>query len=237
MVVLGRIASQVRRARVARRALEGPTGGHTPFILLGLALALFGPPLLALGARAGMLGEPSSGVGLVAYAVLVAVVLCIARLGERVPLASLGLRLPCASTPVTAIALAAVYIFVVAPLMSWSLGLMGSAGFEQGLRTMHAMPKWLQVVSVVVGVAFEELLYRGYAFERLGQLTGSRLLGGALCALVFALAHAPLWGIDVGIILVLPAVVATLAYHYRRDLVANVLAHVATDLLGIVSSG
>jgi uncharacterized protein len=80
-------------------------------------------------------------------------------------------------------------------------------------------------------------LYRGYAFERLSVVLRSGPAAAVLSSVVFAYAHAPLWGFGVSTALVVPALCATAFYMWRRDLAANVIAHIATDLVGIVVNG
>jgi membrane protease YdiL (CAAX protease family) len=62
----------------------------------------------------------------------------------------------------------------------------------------------------------------------------SRTAGAAVASLVFAFAHAPLWGLGAATLLVLPAAVGAAFYGWRRDLAALILAHIATDFMGIV---
>jgi membrane protease YdiL (CAAX protease family) len=72
----------------------------------------------------------------------------------------------------------------------------------------------------------EELLYRGYAIERLSMLTGTRWLAAAISIAAFGLAHIPAWGTGFALAADLPfGIVMTLFYLWRRDLLANILAH------------
>ena len=49
--------------------------------------------------------------------------------------------------------------------------------------------------NVLVGPTAEEILYRGYAMDRIEALTGRIWLAGAISTIVFGLAHAPFWGL------------------------------------------
>jgi membrane protease YdiL (CAAX protease family) len=202
-------------------------GRCSPLTAVGVLVAMGGPPLLATLGR-----HRSPGIAAATYAALVIAVVAIAH-HEGLPAARLGLRRPDRATLPTAAALAIVYIYAITPLMTWALARLGGAGFEPGLRELRALPAaWLTAL-IVVGVAVEELFYRGYAFERLVACTRSTLAGGLISSVAFGLAHAPLWGLEVGVVLILPAVTATAVYAWRRDLLALVLAHVVTDLLGV----
>jgi len=98
-------------------------------------------------------------------------------------------------------------------------------------------PQHAALVDPVLGGIIEEFLYRGYAFERLSLLLRSRIAAAVVVSLLFAYAHVPLWGFAVSTVLVVPGICATAFYAWRRDLAANVIAHVATDLLGIAFRG
>jgi uncharacterized protein len=86
---------------------------------------------------------------------------------------------------------------------------------------------------VIVATA-EELLYRAYAIESLSAITGSFSIAGAVSLLAFAAAHVPMWGWGPALTALVSGAVATLVYVWRRDIVALIVAHVATDLYGIV---
>jgi membrane protease YdiL (CAAX protease family) len=86
------------------------------------------------------------------------------------------------------------------------------------------------VIAVVPTI--EELLYRGYAVERLSVALKSRAGAVVVSSIPFALAHAPTWGMGVALVLIVPALCHGAFYAWRRELTVNVLMHVATDALG-----
>jgi membrane protease YdiL (CAAX protease family) len=66
------------------------------------------------------------------------------------------------------------------------------------------------------------------AIERLATVTGRRWLGASIAAVAFGLAHVPAWGIGPSLAADLPfGIVMTVAYLWRRDLIANAVAHSA----------
>ncbi|MCR8526118.1 CPBP family intramembrane glutamic endopeptidase, partial [Escherichia coli] len=108
---------------------------------------------------------------------------------ERLPLSSIGLRKPNWGTLgwglATAVALLATVMLtfaVIAPALGLKQNMIATAGLVQ-------VPLWLLLLTPVVAGVTEEILYRGYAIERLTFLTGRRWLGGLVAGAAFLLAH------------------------------------------------
>jgi membrane protease YdiL (CAAX protease family) len=205
-----------------------------PAISLPTAAALFvalaGPSVFVIVSDA-IFGEfPRLAIQIalqVLYCGLPAFVLWVVIRHERLPLGSIGLRRPGWSTFVWGIALwAALYLL---PLVTTPLtNALGAPGLEEGVQRLAAIPVWFRLAVGVTGGVIEELLYRGYAVERLATITGRRWLGGAISAVVFGLAHIPTWGLGFALGADLPfGIVMTAFYLWRRDLLANMLAHSA----------
>ena len=139
-------------------------------------------------------------------------------------------------TPVLAVALALFFILIFGPFAYWALARLGAQDFSAGLVALHQFPISYLVVTVIIVGAVEELLYRGYAIERLADLTGSYPMAGMLSVSAFFLAHVPLWGWAAASTTIVSGGILTLLYLWRRDVVALALAHITTDLYGIVAS-
>jgi membrane protease YdiL (CAAX protease family) len=114
--------------------------------------------------------------------------------------------------------------------------LLDLGGFEPGLDAIVRLPVWFRVfVAVTSGIA-EETLYRGYAVERLSEMTGRPWVGGFLAVTAFAAAHIPFWGVGPALGADLPfGALMTGFYLWRRDLVANVTAHSVLLLASMLS--
>ncbi|MGP0018366.1 MAG: lysostaphin resistance A-like protein [Candidatus Sulfotelmatobacter sp.] len=94
------------------------------------------------------------------------------------------------------------------------------------VRKLAAVPLGLRIGLVLTAAICEEFIYRGYAIEELGYLTGSRRLAGFLSWLVFAISHVSLYGVSRA--LVVPAIVGAVLtglYLWRRSLPACMLMH------------
>ncbi len=106
-------------------------------------------------------------------------------------------------------------------------------GHNNAALAFAKLPMWLIALIVFRAGIVEELFYRGYAIERLEALGLSRVGAAAVPLAIFALAHwTGGWG-NIVIALVLGAVL-TGFYLWRRDLVANMIGHLLTDLLANV---
>lgn len=207
--------------------------------MAALFVALAGPPLLAVvGSRVS--GEfPPLGIQLLLHLVfcsLAGVVLYAVIRWERLPLSSIGLRRPGWSTAASGLLLGLGILYVLPLVTNPLMNALALGGFEPGLRGIVRFPAWFRVFVAVTAGPVEETLYRGYAVERLAWITGRRWLGGLIAALAFGLAHIPFWGLGPSLAADLPfGVVMTLFYLWRRDLVANAIAHAMALIIGMLS--
>lgn len=195
---------------------------------VGLTIALGGPPLFALiPERVYGSGSLTSSVIIqLLYCGLVPLIVWIVLRWERLTLKSIGLH----GFRWSSIGWALVLWLLIGLVLPWLTGPLvarfGPDGLQAGLRASSGYPEWFLVVMGATGGVIEETLYRGYAVERLVTLTGRAWLGGAIVAAIFTVAHIPRWGLGFALAADLPfAVVMTAFYLWRRDLVANALAH------------
>lgn len=187
---------------------------------LGIAtLLLDGTPL---GAR---IGREVVWIGLA-----VLLVLWITKV-ERLPLSSVGLVRPQRGTlgwalVATAALMATVMLTfaVIGPALGLQQNMAATASIVQ-------VPLWLFITTPVVAGVTEELIYRGYAIERLAFITKRRWLAGLIAGAAFLLTHWS-WGAMQMIIVAFATVILTCLYLWRRDLICCVLAHVLADLIG-----
>ena len=203
---------------------------------VGLALALFGPAIVALLWK--WLGpEPPSwtadAAGLAGFLALIATVAAIASFAQKLSWAEVGFRTTSWASIPRGIALAACLIYIFGPLAARALQQAGLS-FDTGKRAFATLPTWYLVPAIAAIAAGEEWLYRGYAIERLQALTGNTWLSALLPLLAFGLAHVPLWGIGVSLTTLVSGGILTALYLWRRDIAFLMLAHVLTDLYGFL---
>jgi uncharacterized protein len=161
---------------------------------------------------------------------LVAVVLVlIIRVGEGLPLTSIGLGTARWSKSI----LWGLFLGVGCLLVAGGLiALTGFTGGEAG-KALGQLPVWLISLIVLRAGVVEELCYRGYAIERLHALGLPRGLAAGVPLLIFGVGHWTGGWANIVIALVLGGILA-LFFIWRRDLVANMIGHWFVDFIGNV---
>jgi membrane protease YdiL (CAAX protease family) len=161
---------------------------------------------------------------------LVAVVLVvIVRVGEGLPLSSIGLGTARWGKSILWGLLLGVGCLLVAGGL---VALTGFTGGESG-KALGQLPTWLVSAIVLRAGVVEELCYRGYAIERLHALGLPRGLAAGVPLLIFGVGHWTGGWANIVIALVLGGILA-LFFIWRRDLVANIIGHWFVDFIGNV---
>jgi membrane protease YdiL (CAAX protease family) len=192
-------------------------------------VALAGPPLFVLVSERLFGESPRLRIQIalqLLYCVLPGLVVWVVRRREQLPLRSIGVRRPGWSTLGSGLAIWGLATYVLPIVTAPLLNALGTDGLQAGIQKLAALPVWFRVIVGATGGIVEETLYRGYAIERLASITGSRWLGATISVVAFGLAHVPAWGVGFALGADLPfGVLMTLFYLWRRDLLANILAH------------
>jgi uncharacterized protein len=179
-------------------------------------------------------GAASVGYGEIAYWLAAASVLAYVCLVERRPLASIGLRKPAISD--LALGLGAAILMVGGMALIYQFAVPGatSPGDEGSAANIMTLPAWLRLLIVLRAAVFEEILYRGFAIERLGAMLHSRKLGAVLSFSGFVLVHLYGWDAQHLIVVAYGGFILTALYLWRRNLIATMLAHFLTDFVGFL---
>jgi membrane protease YdiL (CAAX protease family) len=216
-----------------------PTSASRAATWVGLIVALAGPPVLAFTAGHVFGPAPTLAVQVAMQLVLcaiAAVVALVIRRRERLPVESIGIRRPALVSMMAALGLVLVVQHVLPLLTTPLMKALARGDFQPGLETIARQPLWWRVCVAVTSGPIEEILYRGYAVERLATLTGRLSLGGLIATLAFAAAHIPFWGVGPAVAADLPFGGIMVAFYlWRRDLGANAAAHAALLLLGMLA--
>jgi membrane protease YdiL (CAAX protease family) len=167
---------------------------------------------------------------------LTLIVFAVILFGERRKLTSIGLGLPDWHAIRTGI-LMTVLLLVLA--MAAGAVVQAIGGLQQGggsqINMVVGLPIWLQLFVALSAGFTEEVLFRGYAIERMTELTGNRWLGAIIPIFVFGAVHAPFWGIGHAVVAGMSGLWLTLIYLWRRNLWTNITAHALLDALVFVS--
>jgi membrane protease YdiL (CAAX protease family) len=201
--------------------------------LTGLVLALVLPAVLSAGGPSEIPADTDAVTSILineaAIWSLTLAVLGIVLFWERRSLLSIGLGRPTWS----AIRYGAAMTSGLMVLAMVAGALVQAAGLpvqdEGQAELVMALPIGLQIFVVLSAGFTEEVLFRGYAIERVTELTGSRWLGALIPIFVFGAVHAPFWGIGHALIAGMTGLWLTLIYRWRRDLWTNIAAHALLD--------
>jgi uncharacterized protein len=179
-----------------------------------------------------------AGVGhLIGYEIiwwlLVALVLLYVRLAEKRPLASIGFRAINGMDVLIAVTAGAV---IVAGMAFIYLVLFPSFHLSENkeVNLLMSTPFWWRFISVIRAAVGEEILFRGYAIERLQELTGSRAVAGILSCAVFTMEHLGPWTLNHLYLAGFGGIMLTLLYLWRRKLWVNIIAHFIVDGVSVL---
>jgi len=114
-------------------------------------------------------------------------------------------------------------------------GIMTLAKWDGGSHAhdFDKLPLWLIVLIVFRAGFVEELLYRGFAIERLQSLGWPRAAAALVPLVIFAALHYTGGAINALVAFTLGGIL-TLFYLWRRDLVANIVGHFLVDFIANV---
>ena len=202
----------------------------------GLLLALGGQVVVALVIAWPVLRDNLSFNVLALFGFLLAwllagAVIAIVKLGEKRPLASIGLQAISGKEVLLAIVLG-IALSLTVPLLTLLVAQIIPSGEEGSIGAVAASaPPLLLLLSVLTAGITEEILYRGYPIERLEEATGNVWIAAVVSLAAFILPHLVGWNTAhvVGVVLPL-GIVLTVFYLWKRNLVFNMIVHTLIDL-------
>jgi len=168
--------------------------------------------------------------GLVIHWVTLAGLVAVIVFWERLPLASIGLRQVRWWT-IPAGLLAGVAITFLSGAFLSAIRSSSDAHYAVYLQSL---PFILRLALVVTAGIFEEVLYRGYALERLTTIWRSKWAAAAVTVALFILAHLPVIGFAFLLPVAVVSVLVTLLYLWKRDLILNMVAHSTIDGIALL---
>ncbi|MGN6515000.1 MAG: lysostaphin resistance A-like protein [Rhizomicrobium sp.] len=209
------------------------TGTRRIQAVVGLLIALALP-----FCHLGDLGKAYSGLGPlfgseVLWWGLFVLILAYTLAVERKPLSSIGFRTPRTMDIVAAVIFAVAAIFGMGFIFSVVLPALHLSVAEK-ISGLYLAPFWFRVLLVTRAAFVEETAFRGYGFERITELTGSKMLAALVTFALFTAAHYSGGGLGQVIIAAWGGLVLTALYVWRRNLWANILCHWLTDAAGFL---
>ena len=219
-------------ARAATARTVEPTSPATPtwaglLLALGVPLGyafLIGPFLAKTGA------QPATRAG-VGYAVMLAVagtVLAITAVAERRPLSTIGVRRPSLRLLGAAVGIGVVLSLLV-PLAAVIATAVGGGPSDVG---DVAVGTGLVILGlgVLTSAVTEEIIFRGYALERLIEATGRTWLAAMISLAAFVAIHLPTWSLQhvIGVVLPLGGALTAL-YLWKRSLPFVIAVHLVVN--------
>ena len=118
----------------------------------------------------------------------------------------------------------------------WNLVGEGNDELHEGLGSFSewSIPERL-FIALTAGVT-EEIMYRGYAVERLSELIDNSILAGAVSGSLFTIIHTQgdMWSRSAAFRMTQPTAILTVLYLRVRGLPAVISAHVLNDAVGLV---
>jgi membrane protease YdiL (CAAX protease family) len=153
---------------------------------------------------------------------------------ERRPLRSIGLIKPDWKSLAWGVGAAAVTVAGGAFIYLVVVPALGLPAPQQQMGEVRALPLWLRIQLVMRAAVFEEICYRGFAIERIAELSRRRWLAALAALVLFTLAHLGYWGWTHLLVAGYGGLVLTALYLLRRDLISNMIAHGLTDSMGFM---
>ena len=196
-----------------------------------MLVALGGPTLLVMAKHASYLGDEIGGGHIfnwVAMWGVTSVTVLILVLGERQAFSAIGFRRLTWASLGFGVGLGAVVIMTF-PLASLILKALNIPNPQTALAEVATMPLWIRVGTLLTAGVTEEILFRGYPISRLKVATGSTAIAVVIPFGVFVALHLPSWGMAHLLFVSVAALLFTLAFVWRRNLWANIIAHIVTD--------
>jgi len=207
------------------------------YTIIGLLLVFVSPLLIQL-IRINAGGIPDTPHVLLSeacYWASLLLLLLIIKYGEKTSFEFLGLRarfLPTAGTAALILVgiLAAVLIFGGVTLFVFKQ----KPPAEPLAQQLKSLPVWVKVLLAIRAGVLEEIFFRGYAINRLKQLTNNNLLAVILPLCIFALLHAFYGTVFHVVAAFIIGSVLTVFYLRTNNLTANIISHSVWDLIGFL---
>ena len=151
---------------------------------------------------------------------------------EKRTISSIGLKSLTIKTGLIGVGLG-ILLFVVFGVVTTFIISIGLNLNQNTAQLISSQPLPVLLLIALRAAIVEEVLYRGYAFERLVELTKSKFVSGLIPIILFMLAHLA-WGPGHLIFVFFAGALFTLAYIARRNLAMVMIAHFTVDIIALL---
>ena len=151
---------------------------------------------------------------------------------EKRTLASIGWKRITAKMVLGGIGLGLV-IFVIFGAVTMAIQALGLQLNQETAQLIASQPFPFLMLIALRAAVVEETLYRGFAFERLYDITKSKWLAGIVPVILFTLVHLS-WGVGHLIFVFIAGGLFMLTYISKRNLPLVIIAHFVTDVIALL---
>lgn len=202
-------------------------------VILGLLLCLVAPLVL------GFIVTPLVKIPMVTNELVMwgldFVVIAIVLFWERRPLSSIGFRGLTWKDGLLVLLLGAL-LFVLAPILSILVARVtgGSSNAVTVLSDLAKQSLFFRILMALRAAVTEEMLFRAYPIERMKNLTGNVWIGAIISLVIFSILHLSGWGWVHVIVVIIPGLILTFLYIWKRNLILNILVHFFPDFVFVL---
>lgn len=207
------------------------------FTYLGLFISLFGITLFSyLFKGINLFG--SSYPAKVLFSdfkkwILVIIIILIMKLWEKRDIKSIGINILDIKNVFLGIGFGLIAVIVSILTLGLLFNVLGLEA-PSTLSEVNTLPLFIKIFTITTAAITEEIFYRGYAIERIGEITGKYVWGGIISGTIFVAVHFPSWGLAGAIPQIIFTIFLTIFYLKKRDLIAAMAMHWTINFLMIV---
>ena len=228
---------------ISTQAIDPRTPAQQRLIIFGIVLALAAPLITAFLDGYFKVWFDYTGkvfAGAISFWVIAAAIMVIIRCTEtdswRGVWRSLGFRRVKLRTSLIVLILSFVTLFVV----NLFFVLLSTYVFDMDIsftrERLRVLPIPLVFLLYLTGIFVEEILYRGYALQRLYNLTGNWTVAGLICGAIFVGFHIPAYPPAHILGVVIPATLAiTYLYIRLRNTSYTVMMHGVMNIVIVIA--
>ncbi|UTW66184.1 CPBP family intramembrane metalloprotease [bacterium SCSIO 12643] len=199
---------------------------------LGLGIALFGS-LIASEYKKNAKIDVNDLASRFFLWFLVVLIFLILFYGEKGTLISIGFKNVTSRTFLIGI-LGGVGLMVIMAIIQVIYRKKGNGSPENNYEKIIKLSYPYRIFIVLTAAFAEEILYRGYAIERLSLFTHNIWIAGIISTIFFTVAHIYAWSLRHLIPVFLSGLFLAILYIIERDIVACIIAHFIVDSVAFI---